>query len=147
MKTLLNLESEERKTETDIRLKRLETQGRRVTELEQQNKQLRDELLTKRLEAMSMNRITVPDPNHVATKEERDSLQMVIRTLTSGMTEETKADAAVRLFEVSSKAAEIFCRLILLDYGDLMRMMGRTEQTCVILRTLVTQLGCWFARS
>ena len=126
IKILISFDTEERETDQDIRIKELEAgheaDARRISELEQQNRELRVTASTREV-------VTVTDPNHAAVKEERDSLESIVALLTATMAEDARAEAAVRVSMTCSnpRVVEEFARLTGIDYGALIDYATYTE--------------------
>jgi hypothetical protein len=134
IKSLIALESEERETECDIRLKELEAgheaDSRRIAELTQQNRELQTLASTRQV-------VTVSDPNHAAVKEERDALQSIVALLAATLAEDARAETAVRVSQSCSspRVVEYFCRLVNIDYGALTRYVTSSEPDLRRLQT------------
>jgi len=126
IKTLLNLEAEERETEQDIRLKELEARheadASRVAELEQQNASLR---VTRIPET-----VTIPDPEHAAVRRQNGELTSVLKFIAENLgTEAQRAQMAIRIIQsCSPEAAKIVVPFLGFDYIDYARMLLKTER-------------------
>ncbi len=132
IKTLITLEAEERETEQEIRIKELEAgheaDSCRIAELEQQNRGLQ-------VAASMREVVTVSDPNHAAVKEERDALESIVTLFAGVLTEDIKAETAVRVTSCSPRAVKSFCRLAHIDYGALLRYTTLAEPELRRLQT------------
>jgi hypothetical protein len=94
----------------------------RVTELERENGRL--DTLSKTREVVTL---TVSDPRHAQTAEERDLLQRIVTTLTATMSEQSRIESAVRLSLHSPAAAETYARLANVDWGTLSQYLKVSE--------------------
>jgi hypothetical protein len=124
IKTLLALETEERETEQDIRIKELEAgheaDSRRIAELTQQNAGLQRKASTP---------VTIPDPHHAAVKAERDWLRNTLIAVSATWTDEARAETAVKAFQLGGDREVIhsFCQTLKIDFLTLESFMGYSE--------------------
>ena len=126
IKSLIALESGEREDEQDGKIKFLEQQHaadtQAIADLKKQNAVLQ-------VTASTPQVITVSDPIHAATREERDAWQSIVSVLTATMADSGRAEAAVRVSMTCSysRTVEAFCRLARIDYGALLDYATYTE--------------------
>jgi hypothetical protein len=125
IKTLLNLEVEDRETEQDTRIKELEAgheaDACRIAELETQNDSLRDRQVPKT--------VTIPDPEHAAVRRQNSELTRVLKFIAANIgTEHQRAQMAVRIIQsCTPETAKFVVPFLGFDYIDYARMLLKTE--------------------
>lgn len=122
LKELLALEAEDRVTETQETIDRLEAQhtedARRLEELNTEN-------ATLRVKAGEVRTVTVQDPEAAALRAKNAALMTLLKNFAGKFDSEHKRIvAAVRAIKVSSPAiARIFCEVIGVDYTALVQFL------------------------
>ena len=139
IKTLLNLEAEEREIEQDARIKELEQQNegdaRRIADLEDQNAALQVRPLPEKVEVL--------DPEHAAIRRENAVLMGLVKAIAGSFrTEHERAVMAIRVIQSCPReAAERFVPLLGFTYAEYVRML-MTHKTDAELNYVISAAQC-----
>jgi hypothetical protein len=138
-KNLSSLEADERETEQDARIKELEQQhegdARRIAELEQQNAMLRVRPLPEA--------IKVPDPEHVAMRQENARLNDLLESVAGSFkTEHERAMMAIHVIQhCSADTAKVIVPMLGFTYAEYARM-SLTHKTAEQLNYIISAAQC-----
>lgn len=121
LKELLALEAEDRVTETQDTIDRLEAQhtedARRVTELEAENNTLRTQ-------AVEVKTVTVQDPEHVSVREQNATLTAALKCVAETLSDTIRPQMAIWCIQKSTPAAaRLFCQFAGVDYPSYVQML------------------------
>lgn len=122
LKELLALEAEDRVTETQDTIDRLEAQHaddcRRVTELETEN-------ITLRTKTVEVKTVTVQDPEHVSVREQNTTLTAALKCVAETLSDTLRPQMAIWCIQKSTPAAaRLFCQFAGVDYSSYVQMLS-----------------------
>ena len=122
LKELLALEAEDRVTETQETIDRLEAQhiedAHRLAELEAEN-------VTLRTKAVEVKTVTVQDPEHAAVREQNGTLTAALKCVAENLSDAERPQMAICCIQKSSPAAaRLFCQLAGVDYSSYVQMFN-----------------------
>ncbi len=122
LKELLALEAEDRVTETQDTIDRLEAQHAddccRVTELETEN-------ITLRMKTVEVKTVTVQDPEHVSVREQNATLTAALKCVAETLNDTIRPQMAIWCIQKSTPAAaRLFCQFAGVDYSAYVQMLS-----------------------